>query len=112
MPRVLTKSTVPVRVHTLGLRLSHELQGAVEEQASKLGSYAKLVENCELHVGQWHLHHDAGQQYRVSLEIELRDGRGELVTSRQSELNAAPEALLEALRETFEASLVRLQHTA
>ena len=112
MLRVLTKSTVPVRVHCLGLRFSPSLQGAIEEQVGRLGGYAKLVEGCELHVGRWHLHHDAGQQYRVSLEIELRNGRGELVTSRQSELDAAPDALLVALRKAVDASLLRLQHSA
>ena len=112
MASELTTSSVPVRVNYLGLRPSPTLRGLVEEEAARLDSYAKLIESCELHVGNWHLHQNTGRLYRVSLEIQLVDGRGELATTRESEINAEADALLVALRETFEASLSRLQHTA
>jgi len=112
MSSELTKSSVPVRVHYLGLRPSSALRGLVDEEAARLGSYAKLIESCELHVGNWHLHQDSGHLYRVSLEIQLVDGRGELSTTRESEVNPQSESLAVALRQAFEASLMRLQHAA
>jgi hypothetical protein len=112
MSSELTKSSVPVRVHYLGLRPSPALRGLVDEEANRLGSYAKLIDSCELHVGNWHLHQDSGRLYRVSLEIQLTEGRGELATTRESEVNAEPDALVATLRQAFEASLSRLQHTA
>jgi hypothetical protein len=112
MASELTTSSVPVRVIYLGLRPSPTLRGLVEEEAARLDSYAQLIDSCELHVGNWHLHQNSGRLYRVSLEIQLVDGRGELATTRESEINAEADALLVALRETFEASLSRLQHTA
>jgi hypothetical protein len=88
------------------------LRGLVEQESARLSAYAKVIDSVELHVGNWHLHHDAGRLYRVSLEIQLTEGRGELATTRESDLNAEADALVVTLREAFETSLVRLQHTA
>jgi hypothetical protein len=112
MTSELTTSSVPVRVHYLGLRPSPTLRSLVEVEAARLSGYAKLIDTVQLHVGNWHLHHDAGRLYRVSLEIQLTEGRGELATTRESELNAPSDALIVALRETFETSLSRLHHSA
>jgi len=108
----LITSSVPVRVHYLGLRPSPTLRGLVEEESKRLSAYEKIIDSVDLHVGNWHLHQDAGRLYRVSLEIQLTEGRGELSTTRESEVNAKSEALVVALRDTFETSLSRLQHTA
>jgi hypothetical protein len=112
MASELTTSPVRVRVHYLGLRPTPALRGLVEEEAARLSSYAKLIDSAELHVGNWHLHHDAGRLYRVSLELQLTEGRGELSTTRESELDAAPDGLVSALHDAFETSLMRLSHTA
>lgn len=97
-----------VRVRTWGLKASSDLEASIASASSKLSPYRAQIEQCEVQVGRWSLHHDQGYMYRVTVVIDRKGGGAALTLEAETDVNPQASARDAILASVFSRAVSRL----
>ena len=97
---------LPLRIKYVGLPRSTNLGDMIHAQSAPLAKLGAQVEDFEVSVEAWTLHHRQGRQFRVAIELSLV---GVPITlSRTSRLDPERSELGALIREAFDDLLRRV----
>jgi hypothetical protein len=91
-----------------GLRPSSELEETIADSSAHLRPHRDRIERCQLHVGQWSLHHDQGKLFRATLSIDCVGGGASVEMEEETEVGAPASSRAEVLNTVFSRAASRL----
>ena len=97
----MDKMAVPMGVKYVGFVASPALKAQVASEAAKLSRFRDQLEYVTLQVGRWHLHHNQGHLYRVTLDVDLGKRAHPLAVVEESDVGADATAVPTLLDDAF-----------